>query len=117
MKAEWVSIDKLLQDLLKLADLVLYNCDSAGTGRITVSENVADYLQSDDFLVVGKLARGEAIIEEQAELIEQVQALDATIRQLRNRIVQLEEVEGNNRELAAINAKLVERIKGLQEMA
>jgi hypothetical protein len=49
-----------------------------------------------------------------AGLIKRVQEQDATIRQLRNRIVQLEEVEGYNRELAAINAKLVERIKDLE---
>jgi hypothetical protein len=46
--------------------------------------------------------------DETTLLINQVRAQEATIRQLRNRIVQLEEVEGMNRELAEINRKLIE---------
>jgi GAF domain-containing protein len=109
-----VSIDKLLKDLLNLADLVIYGCEPAGDKRITVSEAVVDYFQSDDFMVVGQLARGEAIAETQAELTRQVREQDTTIRELRNRIVQLEEVQAANKDLHEINTKLLERIKDLR---
>lgn len=52
--------------------------------------------------------------DEKAQLIAQVRSQDATIRELRNRIVKLEEVEGINRDLVAMNGRLLERIKEMK---
>jgi hypothetical protein len=46
-------------------------------------------------------------------LIKQVREQEATIKQLRARILQLEEVEGMNRELVKINEKLAQMNKDL----
>lgn len=55
--------------------------------------------------------------DELTSLRKQTREQDATIRQLRNRIVQLEEVEGQKRELAEINMKLLDQIRELRAWA
>ena len=55
--------------------------------------------------------------DELTGLRKQTKEQDVTIRQLRDRIAQLEEVEGMNRELAEINMKLLEEIKDLRKDA
>ena len=55
--------------------------------------------------------------DQEIRLIQQVREQGETIRALRNRIVQLEEVEGSNRELQVINGKLLEQIRDLRRNA
>jgi hypothetical protein len=55
--------------------------------------------------------------DQEIQLIEQVREQEETIKQLRNRIVQLEEVQSANQDLQAINVKLLEQIKELRKNA
>jgi hypothetical protein len=55
--------------------------------------------------------------DQEIQLIEQVREQEETIKQLRNRIVQLEEVQSANQDLQAINVKLLEQIKDLRKDA
>ena len=109
-----IDISKLLEDLQKIADLAIYNCDPAGPGRVTVSEKIIDYFQSDDFAVIGMLQRGEARLDDVDALNRTLQAQDAEMRELRQKIVKLEEVEGINRSLLLQNGRLLERIADLK---
>ena len=55
-----VCMRKLLEDMQKIADLAIYNCDYLRPGRLDVSSEIVDYFQSDEFGAVGELLRGEA---------------------------------------------------------
>lgn len=109
-----IDLDKLLESLQRIAELAIYKCDRAGPDRVVVPSEIVDYFQSDEFMVVGMLKRGEAQIEEVHELIKQTRDMDAQMRELRIKIIKLEETEGLYREVCSINAKLLDRIEDLE---
>lgn len=107
-----IDLKPLCNALLSIADLALYNSDYHSPGKLIVSEDIANFFNSDLFMVVGQIARGE-IENEEPQLLKALHEEQAKNRELRNKIVRYEEIEGLYRDVCAQNARLIERIKEL----
>jgi len=107
-----IDLKPLCNALLSVADLALYNSDYHSPGKLIVSEDVVNFFNSDLFMIVGQIARGE-IENEEPQLLKALHEEQAKNRELRNKIVRYEEIEGLYHDVCAQNTRLIERIKEL----
>lgn len=103
----------LCEKLLNIADIVLYQCDIFSPGKLIIPESVADFFQSDDFLEVGRIARGEEE-DEVPGLCRAISDLEAENRALKAKILKYEEMEGHFKSTLAMNDRLIKRIEELK---